>query len=241
MSVYGALGTAIGTAYGMAAAKAQEAAAIKNYKKGKTDEQKDCIDFLYNDSGCGCGKALFLKYTMESYEQLVANKLLNLNLRQRAIDKIGLDEDEISEIPPIVLSGYVYESNSDVVLVHAENGRAVSSRFNVSWIFFSKTQLYAYSYTFDTISDNTYEKTQDFFYQDITCFTTLQRVVENIEIKMKGCLKKGSTAVKNNYVVDSLNIQVPGASFSFSMRNNDTLEQSIQAAKAMLRERKFVH
>lgn len=228
-----------------AVSKTAEKIALENLKRGKSDEQKDCIDFLYNDGGCGCGKKMFLKYTMESYEQLVANKLLNLNLRQRAINKIGLDEDEISEIPPIVLSGYVYEANSssDTVLVHAEQGRAVSSRFNVSWIFFSKTQLYAYSYTFDTISDNTYEKTQDFFYQDITCFTTLQRVVENIEFKMKGCgcLRFGSTPVKNNYIVDSLNIQVPGTSFSFSMRNNDTLEQSIQAAKAMLRERKFVH
>ena len=45
--------------------------------------------------------------------------------------------------------------------------------------------------------------------------------------------------MKNNYIVDSLKIIVPGNSFSFSMRNNESLEQSIQAAKAMLRERKF--
>ena len=175
--------------------------------------------------------------TMNQYQQIVSNKLYSLNLKQRAMDKIGLDESEINEIPPIVLSGYDFDSND--VLVRVIDDVAVSSRFSVSWIFFSATQLYAYTYTFETISDNTWEQTQDFFYQDITSFTTLQKVVEKIDITSTGCIKKGENIMKNNYIVDSLKIIVPGNSFSFSMRNNESLEQSIQAAKAMLRERKF--
>ena len=64
--------------------------------------------------------------------------------------------------------------------------------------------------------------------------------MEKIDTHLVGCLKKGIQAEKNNYIVDTLKIVVPNDYFSFSMRNNETLEQSLQAAKAMLRERKFV-
>lgn len=224
---------------GGTAAIAEEKAKLENMKKGKTEEQKRVIDFFANlYAGCGCGVgSAGAKMTMNEYQQIVSNKLYALNLKQKAMDKIGLDESEINEIPPIVLSGYDFDSND--VLVRVIDGMAVSSRFSVSWIFFSATQLYAYTYTFETISDNTWEQTQDFFYQDITSFTTLQKVVEKIDITTVGCIKKGENIVKNNYIVDSLQIVVPGNSFSFSMRNNDSLDQSIQAAKAMLRERKF--
>lgn len=230
----------LGYAIGGTASVAEEKVRLENMKKGKTEEQKQVIDFFSNlYAGCGCGiGSAGARMTMNAYQQIVSNKLYALNLKQKAMDKIGLDESEISEIPPIVLSGYDFDSTD--VLVRVIDGVAVSSRFSVSWIFFSATQLYAYTYTFETISDNTWEKTQDFFYQDITSFTTLQRVVEKIDTASTGCLKKGETIIKNNYIVDSLKIVVPGAEFSFSMRNNETLEQSLQAAKAMLRERKFV-
>ena len=229
----------IGYALGGTAAVAEQKARLENMKKGKTEEQKNVIDFFMNlYAGCGCGVgSRGAKMTMNQYQQIVSNKLYSLNQKQRAMDKIGLDESEINEIPPIVLSGYDFDSND--VLVRVIDDVAVSSRFSVSWIFFSATQLYAYTYTFETISDNTWEQTQDFFYQDITSFTTLQKVVEKIDITSTGCIKKGENIMKNNYIVDSLKIIVPGNSFSFSMRNNESLEQSIQAAKAMLRERKF--
>ena len=180
--------------------------------------------------------------SMDEYQQLVANRLFSLNLRERALEKIGLDESEVQEIPPIVLSGYAFDdvTPTNDVWVKIEDDVAVASRFAASWIFFSATQIYTYTYKFDTTSDDTWETTQDFFYQDITSFMTRERVVEKIDTHLVGCLKKGVQAEKNNYVVNTLRIVVPNDSFSFSMRNNETLEQSLQAAKAMLRERKFV-
>ena len=44
---------------------------------------------------------------------------------------------------------------------------------------------------------------------------------------------------KANNVNMWFEIIVPGTSYSFSMRNSDTFERSLQAAKAMLREKKF--
>lgn len=70
--------------------------------------------------------------------------------------------------------------------------------------------------------------------------TMVQKVVEKIDVINTGCLSTESV-VKNNFLVDTLEIVVPGAAYSFSMRNNEDLERSLKAAKAMLRERKYVH
>lgn len=226
--------------------KSAEQVFIENLKRGKSEEQKRVIDFFLKEVGCfsGCMSGCVGKSTMniDEYQQMVANRLFSLNLRERALEKIALDESEIQEIPPIVLSGYAFDdvTPTNNVWVKIEDDVAVASRFAASWIFFSATQIYIYTYKFDMTSDDTWETTQDFFYQDVTSFMTRERVVEKIDTHLTGCLKKGIQAEKNNYIVNSLQIVVPNDCFSFSMRNNETLEQSLQAAKAMLRERKFV-
>lgn len=223
-------------------AQSEEKKALDWVKRGKTQEQKNIIDFLYIDpNGCKLGNVVSSNMTIQGYEQIVAQKLYNLDLRQRAIEKIGLDESEIEEIDPIPLSGYIFDDNNKDIMVKAVDGRAVSSRFSVTWIFFSKTQMYTYTYTFETISDNIWETTRDFFYQDITCMTMKQRVIEKIDSLQTGCLANKEACVKNNFMVDTLEIVVPGATYAFSMRNNEDLERSLRAAKAMLRERKYVH
>ena len=223
-------------------AKAEEKEVLDRRKRGKTQEQKDIIDFLYIDpNGCNFSNVVNSDMTIQDYEQIVARKLYNLDLKQRAIEKIGLDESEIEEIEPIPLSGYVFDESDKNVMIKATNNSAVSSRFSVTWIFFSKTQMYTYTYTFETISDNVWETTRDFFYQDVTCMTMQQRIVEKIDSLPSGCFSKKEAYVKNNFLVDTLEIVVPGADYTFSMRNNEDLERSLKAAKAMLRERKYVH
>ncbi len=230
-----------------AAQKAAEQLRIEGLKKGKTPEQKRVIDFFFDvgaDGGCGCGGCLSKSssnLTMEEYIKLVDDKCNQLDSKNKAIAKIGLDESEIQEIPPIVLASFVYDDDDDL-LIKVSNGMAVSSQYAVTWIFFSATQIYTYKYIFDTTSDNTWEITNDFFYTDITCFTTVRQLKEKIDVNItKGCLKAGENTVKNNYVVDTFEIIVPGTSYRFSMRNSTTVEQSVQAAKAMLREKKFTN
>lgn len=226
-----------------AAQKAAEKLELERKKKGKTPEQKRVIDFFFNvggKNGCGCGGCLSKSssnLTMDEYIKLVQDKCNKLNSKNRAIKKIGLDESEIQEIAPIMLTSFVYD---DDVLIKAENRIAVSSQYAITWIFFSATQIYTYEYIFDTTSDNTWETTKDFFYADITCLTTVRALKEKIDISIsKGCLSSGENITKNNYFVDTFEIVVPGTSYRFSMRNNETFEQSLQAAKAMLREKKF--
>ena len=108
-------------------------------KKGKTDEQKKVIDFLYKsgNSGCGC-LGMSSGMTMQEYIEKVQRKCNKLNLHERALAKIGLDESQVQEIPPIVLSSFVYD---DDCIIRADNNVAVSSQYSITWIFFSDTQM----------------------------------------------------------------------------------------------------
>ena len=222
--------------------------AIERYKTGKTAEQKLIIDYFTSGlAGCFSGGKIFSGIKMTDYEQKVSKRLGALNLKKRAIEQIGLDESEINEISPIALGGYVWDDFNerdldDVVLVRTENNHAVSSRFSVTWIFFSQTQMYCYEYIFDMISDRIWERTMDFFYQDITCFILNKNLVQRVTDKgSKGCLSNKSNRESSSYYVDRLEIVVPGGSYSFSMRNNAKLAESLHAAKAMVRERKYMH
>lgn len=221
-----------------AAAAAAEAARREAMKKGKTDEQKHVIDFLFRsgDGGCGClGKAS--KLNMQAYIELVNRKCQALNLREKALAKIGLDPSQVQEIAPIVMSSFVFD---DDCLIRVDDNIAVSSQYSITWIFFSATQMYTYKYIFDTTSDNTWEFTKDFFYTDVTCFSTQRAFKEKIDIAPgQGCLSS-EKITKNHYVVDTLELIVPGTTYAFSLRNSDTIEQSIQAAKAMIREKKYM-
>lgn len=221
-------------------------AMFKTMKIGKTREQKRVIDFFadyYGASAGGCLKKI-TGMKLDEYERMVLDRCDALNIKQRALQRIGLDESEISEINPISLYSYVYtpaEIENKDVLVKISGNVAVTSKYEVTWLFFSLNQIYAYTIEFDMISDEMIEDVQEFFYSDITCFETVNHLVEDIKFDIRGCLKtKGclNSTVKNNYIVDTFRITVPGKEFSVSMRNSGDQFSSIQAAKAMLREKK---
>ena len=219
-------------------------------KKGRTKDQCKAIDFLYTldtpaAKGCGGKKKKGLLGTgwdMDDYIAYVEKHVNDLNLKQRAIEKIGLDESQISEIPPVVLAAF--KLNGEGVETKSEETniknqwRYVSNKYWVTWIFFSSTQIYTHTYVFDTTTDVTFEMTRDFFYKDITCIRTEHETTEKRMSRKKGCFfwkKQYFYQVKE---WDTMSITVPGDNYSFCCQTNETIEQSIQAAKAMIREKK---
>lgn len=61
-----------------------------------------------------------------------------MNLKQKALSKIGLDE-EVSEISSAMFEGFVYKN---AYAKQNASGKRGSSAYQVSWIFFSSTQVY---------------------------------------------------------------------------------------------------
>ena len=197
--------------------------------KGKNPEQK-AVTYYFLDSGC---LSMFTRMKDEKYEEMVMSRLEGLKLKQKALNKIGLDEDQLQEIEPIFLHGYNFDEDAYVRIGKDNNLR--SSRYDGAWLFFSDTQVYMYSHTFDMSSDYKKESTEEYFYKDITNFSTVSETTEAIH--EGGCMGGEPTKTLREY--SRFSLVVPGDKFYCSISGVDDAERSITAMKQKLREKKL--
>ena len=194
---------------------------LKQYCKGKNAEQVKAIEYFCKEEGC-----LSKNISDDEYSAMVIRKRDALNLRQKALNKIGLDEDEVSEIPPAVFEGYVFKN---ALAKKRANGNWVSSAYQVAWLFFSSTQIYIYRYTFNMDEDKKSESTDEFFYKDVTSFST------SSETETAHGLGDTKFEVETN----KFKMVVPGDKIFVSMDGVANSEDIIQAMKQKLREKKM--
>lgn len=193
--------------------------------KGKTEEQKNTIKYFCRVPGCLSG--LFeKKISDDEYMQMVYRKRDSMNLKQKALNKIGLDEDEVSEIPPAVFEGFVF---NDAFGKQRYDGKWVSSSYQVSWIFFSSTQIYIYRSTIYMDENKGRESTDEFFYKDVTSFST------SSETETAHGLQGNKFEVETNKFC----MVVPGDKLFVSMDGVADSGAIIQAMKQKLREKKM--
>lgn len=196
--------------------------------KGKTAWQKQAIKYFL-DSGC---IASLTGIKDETYDQMVRTTLCFLDLRNKALEKIGLDEEQVKEISPIFLHGFNYDEGTLKKI--GSDGRSRSSKYDATWLFFSDTHVYMYAYTFDMTSGSKSEKTEEYFYKDITNFSTSN---ESVEVTyLSGCMKQNT----NKKIVEysRFALVVPGDKFYCSTSGVPNAEQSVSAMKQKLREKK---
>lgn len=199
---------------------------VKQRIKGRSDDQVKVIRYFCNNDGC-----LSNRMKDEEYDQMVKERLNSMNFKQKALNKIGLDESEVQEIEPVHFEGFKYGKNTLSRLGKDNMWR--SSSYQVTWLFFSSTQVYLYQYTFNMDEDGKRESTEEYFYKDITNFSTSS---DTEETPMYDPAKK-ETVLKN---IDSnrFALTVPGDKFYCAMSQNEYSERAIQAMKAKLREKK---
>lgn len=167
-----------------------------------------------------------------TYLSKVKAKANKLNLKEKAINKIGLDEEELQEIPPIEILGWDW----DGVVGHTGN---YPSKYTVSWLFFSNKEVYLYSYTFDMLSTSTKERCEEYFYKDVVNISTSDNDTE-VAFAQKACLGFKTQEVKGVKKTSSLTLVVPGDKLSVpvTLSENSDFEQKVRAAKAKIREKK---
>jgi hypothetical protein len=183
------------------------------------------------DGGC-------LRSTMsdEEYDSMVARCAESMNFRQRAIDKIGLDESQIKEIEPVHFEGSLFDTGKTYAKL-GKDRKWRSSAYQISWIFFSSTQVYLYQYTFNMDEDGKKEATEEYFYRDITNFSTSSDTVEKEVLDKVNC-KGSATYFRKNVDSNRFALIVPGDKFYCAMEQSDYTERAIQGMKAKLREKK---
>jgi hypothetical protein len=201
--------------------------------KGRTPEQQSVIKYFLSTGGC-FSKGL----SDEAYEGIVQKKAKSMDFKQKALDKIGLDESQVNEIPPVHFEGYQFDEKKG----YAKLGKDRiwrSSIYQISWLFFSNTQVYVYQYTFNLDEDGKKESTEEYFYKDITNFSTSSDTVEKPVVEVAGgCLGKQSKFIRKNVETERFALVVPGDKFYCSMDKKSDTEGVIQAMKAKLREKK---
>lgn len=200
---------------------------VKNRIKGRNAEQQAVIRYFCNDPACLSKKPI----SDSEYEQIISKHLQSADFKQKALNKIGLDEDQVKEIEPVHFEGYVFDKKS--FAKQGDDGLYRSSTYQVSWLFFSSNQVYVYQNSFCLDEDGRRENTEEYFYKDITNFSTSS---ETNEVAQYDKTLKETMLV--NVDENRFTITVPGDKFHCSLEQNDYTERAIQGMKAMLREKK---
>lgn len=196
--------------------------------KGITDDQKAVLRYFLNEPSCLSKKPI----SDDEYDEMVRKVLNSTDYRKRALEKIGLDEDQLKEIEPVHFEGFVYDDNS-FSKKSEKDGLWCSSKYQVSWLFFSANQLYLYQNTFNMDRHDKKELTLEYFYKDVTNFTSSSDTVQSRVYDHKEHKIAIETIDSNRFMV-----VVPGDKFYCSLQQNDYTERAIQGMKAMLREKK---
>ena len=193
---------------------------------GKKEEQRKVISYLFDkpvtEGGCFDNDKFM---TDEEFMQIVKEKRDSLDLYNRAIKKIGLDEDELAEMPPVCFEGFIFDK---VWAKKTKSGDYVSSSYQVSWIFFSSDQIYLYQYIIYLDEDKKKESTEEYFYTDVTSFATR---TETETAKNGG----------QDYEVETSKfvMVVPGATLSVAVEDSaGDFEEAVRRMKHKLREKK---
>jgi len=209
---------------------------LKKSSKERTPEQKTVIKYFCGDgNGCVCGGCLSKDLKDEEYEGMVMASAKSIDFKQKAFDKIGLDESQVNEVPPIHFEDYSFEGNTLSRL--GKDGVWRSSAYQITWLFFSSSQVYVYQYTFNMDEDGKQERMEEYFYKDITNFTTSSDTVEKLargKTSFTGETTFSRSNVKTNYFM----LSAMGDKFYCAMKQNDYTEKVIQGMKAKLREKK---
>ncbi len=165
--------------------------------------------------------------TDEQYMELLGKKRMNVMNQERVLEKLGLDESQVREINPVTFEGFVY---SDAYVRQQKSGKWVSSRYQITWLFFSSTQVYVYENTFNMEKEKEIEGTEEYFYKDITSFSTKKETVT-------------STMNNNNVEIEENKfcIIVPGDQLTVAVDKEyvPNFQQSVHAMQQKLREKKM--
>lgn len=203
----------------------------RDFKKMFTPEEWELAQ-KYFAPYTGCFKK---QMSDQQYLDRLNARVAKINYFQRALDKIGLDEDQLKEVPPITIVGFDFDDSQAIT---SWTGR-YTNLYQVTLLLFSATQVYLYSYRIDMLSKGVKETCEEYFYRDIVNISTVEESKEINTLKKGGCIG-GTKYVKamNNY--SRLQVVVPGDKLfcAIDPERNPDLDTKIKAAKAKIREKK---
>lgn len=151
------------------------------------------------------------------------------DLKKRALQKLGVDEDEVKEIAPIVMGGYRFNGASK--FKKGDDGKWRTNRYEAVVLMFSQNEVHCYTYSFSTTENNVNEKTDVYFYRDVVTVST------DSETQSVTDSKTGKTE-QANYEAFVLRT-TGGNALNVAVGNSDSdVDRSINAMRQLLRAKK---
>jgi hypothetical protein len=99
------------------------------------------------------------------------------DLKSRALQKLGIDDDQVKEILPIQFGSYCYEdipsATQPVRDKIGRDERLRTSNYHSVIFLFSAEQVYRYSLIFSLLEDEELEETDECFYSDVVSVNTV--------------------------------------------------------------------
>jgi len=207
---------------------------MEDLLRGKNSEQQSIIRFFYGADG-GCGSS---GMTSQQYEQMVSARLSTLDTKKMALSKLGIDEEEVHEIEPVSFAGYKITEKQDNLAARATNGSWLSSDYETTWLFFGNEEVFIYQYSFSMISNSKRESAMQYFYRDVTNFTTASETYQKWVAMPGGCNSNKPEYVQQGAESNEFKIIVPGDTLRCAMGPNDLKDETIRGMRNKLREKK---
>lgn len=150
------------------------------------------------------------------------------DMKTRALRKLGVDEDEVSEIAPITFDGYVYNK---ALVKQGKDGKYRSNKYQAVMFFFSNNEVHCFTYDFSITESSQRESTDVYFYKDIVSVSTQTEGTEY-------SVGKGKSS-QFDYEYFKLTT-TGGTSISCAVRNIDDAQRSINGMRSLIKNKKMV-
>lgn len=194
------------------------------------------LSYFNNEQKSGCFGSK-PKYTDKNYDDILLKWINENATKSCALRRIGVDETQVNEIEPICFQGF--ESDSGFMGRYGLDGKFRTTQYSVTWLFFSDSQIFVFNIFFDLLYHKTKIITYEYFYRDITNFSSIFSSYEYEKLtEIKGCMKNGVNKELKKIETQKFSIVVPGDSFSCSVSGVAKIDEIIQGLKQKLREKK---
>lgn len=223
---------------------AKDSEQVKEAKERKcTSEQITAWRYFTNIEPDGC-LTKWNRVSDSEYDALVQKKCAELGLLtpERALKKLGLDESDLANFAPIVLQDYIPKmSTAENRYRRGEDKVIRTSNYQVTWLLCSESQVYVFQCTFSMLEDDRKDKGEEYFFKDVTNFSTTE-VSDEVAIptyEKGGCGKSDKEViVKFKLEKTKFRITVPGDKVECAMTSSPEVDANIKRLKTLLREKK---
>lgn len=165
------------------------------------------------------------KPTDAEIDAAVASQLVDL--KARALRKLGIDEDEVKEIAPITFDGYEY---NNTMIKQGKDGLYRSNKYKVVMFFFSSNEVYCFTYNFSLTESGQKESTDVYFYKDIVSVST----------ETDGSRSSIGQGKVSRFDYEYFKLTTTGGtSISCTVSNIDNAQRSINGMRSLIKSKKM--